>query len=426
MAWYNRARSRGLRPELPSAVPGTSIYPGSGQWGEIPLPLPSSLTVEGLPAASRARNMIANAVALMTPFQMWGPDGFISDTTAPILTRPNAVYGLYDFWNMAVRVAIMRGNFMALKADFGPNAYPNQLVPVPTGFWLAYYDQAGYLVYNVGGQVYSRDEVFHVRANAEPNRPMGTGIVTQFRRSLGQALDQQNFAADTYRSGSVPAGLIHLDMPDLDKTQTDLVQGQWLTNHSGGRVPAVLSNRMTFEALQWSPEDMQFLQARQFTVGEIAHMFDLDPTDLGAALTGDSMTYANIEQRQVQRTVDSYSQWMRRLEEEMGDCLPGSNIAKLVPANLQRTDTKTVAETDQLQVGTSMRSTDELRKRDGLHPLPKPKAIAPPAAAPGAPGPGGAPAPGTAGEDPVSGGGVTAPEPIPGTDITATPVKVRE
>lgn len=418
-----RARARGLRPELPAAVPGTSIYPGAGQWGGIPLPLPSSLTVDGLPAASRARNMIANAVALMTPFQQWGPDGFITDTTSPILSRPNAVYGLYDFWFMAVSLWVMRGNFLAIKADIGAGGFPNQLVPVPPGFWLAYFDGAGYLVYNIKGEIYSRDEVFHIRSNTDPNRPMGVGVVTQFRRSLGQALDQQNMAADTYRSGAVPAGVIELDRPEVDQTQADAVQAQWLTSHAGGRAPAVLPNTMKFTALQWTPEDMQFLQARQFTVGEIAHMFNLDPTDLGAALLGDSMTYANIEQRQVQRTVDSYAGPMRRIEEEMSDCLAGSNIARLVPANLQRTDTKTQAETDQLQVGTSMRSTDELRKRDGLKPLPKPAKAAAPAPALG---PDGKPVTGAPGEDPAAGGGVTAPEVIPGTDIEATPVKIKE
>lgn len=427
MGLLSRMRARGLRNELPSAVPGTSIYPGSGQWGSIPLPLPSTITVEGLPAASRARNMISNAVALMTPFQQWGPDGFISDTTAPILMRPNAVYGLFDFWKMAIDMTIMRGDFLAIKADFGSTGYPNQLVPVPAGFWLAYYDSAGYLVYSIGGQIYSRDEVFHVRANAEPNRPMGTGVVTRFRRSLGQALDQQNLAADTYRSGSVPAGIIHLARPELDVTQTDLVQGQWVANHSSGsRAPAVLPDTMTFEALQWTPEDMQFLQARQFTVGEIAHMFDLDPTDLGAALAGDSMTYSNITQRQVQRTVDSYAQYMRRVEEEMGDCLPGSNTARLVPENLQRTDMQTQSTVDETQIGTSMRSTDELRKRDGLKPLPKPKPVAPPAGVPGAAGSDGAPAPGVAGgENPLSGGGIAGPTPVPGTDMTETPIKVK-
>lgn len=421
MGLFTRARPRGVRPELPSAVPGTSLYPGAGQWGSIALPLPSSTTVLGLPAASRAVGMIANAVALMTPLNAWTPEGYLADSTPTICSRPNAVYGCYDFFDMVVKMVIMRGNFLGIKADF-MGAYPQQIVPVPTGNWLAYYDGAGYLVYDVCGDKYSRDEVTHVRANALPNQPMGIGVVSQFRRSLGQALDQQNFAADTYRSGSVPAGVINLDLPEIIAEQANLVQNQWLANHSGGRVPAVLPNTMKFEAIQWSPEDMQFLQARQFTVGEIAHMFNLDPTDLGAALAGDSMTYANIEQRQVQRTVDSYSSYMRRIEEEWSDLLPGGNSARMDPDKLLRTDSKTRAEVDQLNVGTSVRSTDEVRKRDGFKPLPKPK-VAP--VVPGAPGAPGAPAPG-AGNPGATGGGVTGPTPIPGTDITATPVKVKE
>src|SRR5207245_519817 len=116
--------------------------------------------------------------------------------------------------------------------------------------------------------------------------------------------------------------------------QATAVQAQWLTNHSGGRVPAVMPNTMTFEALSWSPEDLQFLQARGFTIGEIAHMFNLDPTDLGQALAGASMTYANIEQRQQQRVVDSYGPWMRRFEDEWTDLAPGGNIARLEPQRL--------------------------------------------------------------------------------------------
>ena len=437
----SRIRPGTRRPELPAAVPGTSMYPGAGQWGEIPLPLASTTTVMGLPAANRAVLLISNAVAGMAPADVW-KDGFRQDARPSLLERPNSTYGLFDFFQMGTAMAIMRGNFLALHADFDADGNPQQLVPVPAGFWLAYFDGDGYLVYNVKGKTYQRDQVFHIRANTLPNQPMGIGVVEQFRRSLGHQLDQQNLAADTYRSGSVPQGIIKLDLPEVEQAQSDYVQNQWLQKHSGGaQVPAVLPKTMTFEALQWTPEDLQFLQARQYSVGEMALMFNLDPTDLGATLAGaaSTMTYANIEQRSNARIVDSYSPWMRRWEDELSDCRPDGEVVKLDPENQLRTDSKTQAEVDQLRVGTSIRSTDEIRKRDGYKPLPKPspgtiapdgsliphiplkpgspediaaKTAAAPAPAPAAaPAPNGEPPPGTM---------------IPGTDITATPVKIKE
>ncbi len=423
MAFFDRfrARPRGIRPELPSAAPGTSMYPGLGQWGDIPLPNPSSTTVLGLPAAGRAVNMIANAVAQMSPMELWDSEGFRLDKAPSICTRPNVTFGCFDFFAMATQVAVVHGNFCGIKADFDPNGYPQQVVPVQNGMFYCYFDQAGYLVYSINGRLYSRDEVVHIRANAAPAQPMGVGVVTQYRRAIGQALDQQNFAADTYRSGTVPAGVIHLDLPEVDDTQATSVQTQWLTNRGGGRAPAVLPKTMTFEPLAWSPEDLQFLQARQFTVAEIAHMFNLDPTDLGAALAGSSLTYANIEQKQQQRIVDTYAPWMRRFEEEWTDMLPGANTAKMNPDNLLRTDSKTRAEVHQLNIATEIESVDEARKSEGRKPLPPPPA--PPALLPGTPPVPGAPgAVGTADAPLVAG----APTPVAGDpNIQATPVKIK-
>jgi HK97 family phage portal protein len=372
MGFWNRARSRGLRPEIPAVAPGTNIFPGSGQWGEVALPLPPTTAVLGLPAASRARNLISNAVAQMAPMELWTPDGYKADYAPQILTRPNSVYGCFDWFQMVLNIVIMHGTFCGIKADFDKDGYAQQIVPVPPGLFLARYDRAGYLVVDILGETYSREEVVLVRANCAPNQPMGIGVVHQFRRSIGMALDQQNFAASTYRSGSIPAGIIRLDLPEIDPIQATAVQAQWLSSHSSGaRAPAVLPKTMSFEPLQWSPEDMQFLQARQFTTGEIAHMFNLDPSDLGAALAGSSMTYANIEQRQQVRIVDSYAPWMRRLEEEWSDLVPGQYVAKLQPENLSRTDTKTRAEVDGLQIANKTLTPDEARHRDGKRPLPK-------------------------------------------------------
>lgn len=383
----------------------------------------------GLPAANRAVMLISNAIAQMAPMEMWTPDGFVADNPPNILTRPNSVHTCFDFFQMATQLAIIRGNFLGLLADFDANGYAQQVVPVAPGFWLAYIDGAGYTVYSVAGHpILSRDEVVHIRANGAPQQPMGLGVVEQFRRAIGQALDEQNFAADTFRSGAVPAGIINLDLPEVSQPQSDYVQTQWLQNHSGGRAPAILPSTMHFEALKWSPEDMEFLQSRQHTIGSIAHMFNLDPTDLGAVLQGASMTYANVEQRQQQRITDTYAPWMLRFEQEWSDLIPGKGVAKLCPRNLLRTDSKTQAEVEQLEIANETLTVDEARKTRGKKPLPKP-AAAPAAVEPGPPGADGKPAPtgGTAAAGAAS-GAVLAGAPEESADdpnIEVTPVKVK-
>lgn len=365
------SRARGRRPAVPSVQKGSNVFAPGSQWGDIPLPAASEHVVMGLPAASRARNLIANAVAQMSPLDLWTPDGYKSDEHPSIITRPLATMTAFAFWHQSVSTLITHGNFLGLWADFDANGYPQQCVPVQHGFWYCYYDGDGYLVYSINGALYERDQVCHVAINTSPIQPMGIGVVTQFRRSIGQALDQQNFAADTYRSGSVPAGVIEVDLPEIDVLQAGPVIDQWIANHAGGRAPAMLPNTMKFTPLQWSPEDMQFLEARTHTVGEIAFMFNMDPTDLGASFgQGSAMTYANIEQRQQARITDTYAPIGIRFEQEFSDVLPGNNTARFDADRLLRTDTKTLAEVHQIEIGTGVTSVDEARKVKGKRPLP--------------------------------------------------------
>lgn len=388
-----RARPRGGRPLLPAATHSTLLN-APNQYGSTGLPNVSEGQALGLPAAFRAVNLIANGVASMAPMELWAPDGITKLATPPVVGRPLATMTTFDFWHMAVATALMRGNFLGIQADFGTGGnYPNQVVPVHPDLAFAYIDGAGYTVYNVTGQVYSAEEVVHVRAFTTIGAPWGVGVVENFRRALGQQLDQQNLVANTYKTGSVPTVVIELDRPEVDKTQAEATQNQWIEAHgSGQRKPAVIPNTMKVTPLSFSPEDSQFLEARQMSVAEIAFMFNLDPSDLGASVGGASMTYANIEQRQQQRVTDAYGPMMLRFEQAWSDLTPGGNVAKFCPEGLLRTDSKTRAEVHQLNVATGVELLDEARKAEGRPPLtPAQKAERAPApvatpAAPGAPG----------------------------------------
>lgn len=369
MALFRRGRKDDDRKPQPALAQGGTVLQRSGVWGSIDLPNPSPATVLGLPAADHALNIIANGVAEMTPAEQW-VDGYVQDATPLILRQPNVTFGTFEFFHMVVGEALMHGNFLAIKADF-QDGYPRQLVPVPWGLWFAYYE-GGRVIYDVAGMKYGAQDVFHVRINCGANQPMGIGVVAKFRRQFGMALDSQNFAADTYRSGSVPAGVIKVDVPEFDEDQARAIAAQWIENHAGGRAPAVIPSMYTYEPLTWSPKDMQFLEEQQFQVATIAHMFNLSATDLDTSIGGTSMTYANIEQRTQDRITQVFQPWMRRIEEQLTDCLPQGE-ARLDAEKLLRTDSKTRAEVNQINIATGITSVEEARKVEGRKPLPKPE-----------------------------------------------------
>jgi len=396
-------RPRGLRPEIPVPFPGQQFRPFGQLYGGNPAQWVSEMQVLGLPSAWRAVNLIANGVASMWPMKTFDEDG-VTETPAPnVCTRPNAMWTCFDFAHMALATALMRGNFVGLLSDFDSFGYPRQVIPLPTQLVVCRYDGSGALEYLFGGKRYTSMDVVHVRAFAMPESPWGIGVVENFRRSLNLALEQQALAADTYARGAVPSGVLTLDRPTLQDGQAEQVKADFVAKHGGSGEPAVLPKGWTFQPLTWSPEDAQFLQSRQFSVAEMALMFNLDPTDLGAAIGGTSITYQNTEQAEIGRLVNAYDPWVRRFEQAWSDLIPSSNVAKLQPENRLRLDAKTRAEVHQINIASGVETVDEAREADGREPIPEtdaqeleeqkagaelyglPPELAPPPVAPAAP-----------------------------------------
>lgn len=366
-----RAQSRNVRPTLPYKF--GNIFPSPSSFGPTVAPYVTDLQVLGLPAAWRAVNLVANGVAMMAPLEVLEADLTTRVTPTPtIADRPNASMTTHEFWFQGLVVALCRGEYYAVKADFDPNSgYARQVVPVPPGLTHAYYDAAGYEVFDIMGNRYSREEMIAVRWLQLPGSPRGIGPVEIHRRALGSSLEMQHLKADTYARGSVPSGIIEVPIPNPDKTQMEDVQDQWIENHGMRHRPAVLPQDWKFIPLTFSPVDAQFLEMMQYGVAETAFIFGLDPTDLAASLTGGSasITYANIEQRTIARTTDAYGPWMNRFEQAWSDLLPGARVCRFRPQNLMRTDALTTARVHALNIDTGVETDDEARAAEGKPPL---------------------------------------------------------
>lgn len=360
------------------------------QFGPTPLLGVTEGQMMGLPAAWYCLNKVASGVASMWPLDVTLGDGITPVDRPTICSRPNATMSLEVFVTMAAASAVARGNFLGIKADLDPNTYlPRQVIPAPVDICNAFYDASGFLWYTIGGKLYHPDDVVHVPGLTLPGSPWGIGVVENFRRGLGAALEQQHLVADTYHRGSVPAGILTVPKPRLLPNEAQDVQGQWIDNHGAGqRAPAVIPQGWKFEAVQFTPEDLQFIEARGMTVAEMAFMFMFDPSDLSASVHGgSSITYQNLEQREQARIVDTYGPWARRFEQAWTDMLPGDQQAHSVPRNRLRSDSKTQAEVDEIDIGSGVKDVDECREDRGLPPLTAAqKKAREPAAVPAAPG----------------------------------------
>lgn len=126
------------------------------------------------------------------------------------------------------------------------------------------------------------DEVLHLRDRSDDGL-VGKSRITTAREMLGGILASQEHGNRTFANGAKLSGVLKTPHV-LDKGSAERIGESWRQQFGGaansGKV-AVLENGLEFQALSMSMEDSQWLGARQFSVEEVARLFNVPPVLLG-------------------------------------------------------------------------------------------------------------------------------------------------
>src|SRR5690606_2242695 len=125
-------------------------------------------------------------------------------------------------------------------------------------------------------------EVLHLRDRTDDGI-VGKSRITTAREMLGGILASQEHGNRTFANGARLSGV--LKTPNvLDAGSAERIGTSWREQFGGvanaGKV-AVLENGLEFQPLSMTNEDAQWLASRQFSVEEVARLFNVPPVLLG-------------------------------------------------------------------------------------------------------------------------------------------------
>lgn len=365
---YRRALPRGVRE--PEPLPLTATQAPPELWAallgmsETPVSVTES-TSSGLPAVGYAVTTVANGVSTMMSAAQTFDASDNETATPPIVDRPHPLFGTFEYFDLAVRCLLMRGNFVGILADHDGAGWPRQAVPVDPAS-VNVDTTTGIPWYFIGSDVYRFDEVLHVRIGATTANPFwGRGIIEQYRTALRGQLNQQGYGESSYRTGAVPSGILKIQADKVTQTMVDEAQEAWISAHGDGqRKPAVFGRNVDFTPLSWSPEDAEFIEARKISIAEAAYLVGLEPADLGAAVSTNSgqLIYQNINDRQLDRVTRAFSPIMQRLEQAWSDLLPGRQYVRGNAEALLRTTTRERYELHEIAQRIGLETVEETRQ----------------------------------------------------------------
>jgi HK97 family phage portal protein len=162
---------------------------------------------------------------------------------------------------------------------------------------------------------------------------------------------------------------------NLTNDQLKTLRASWNEIHAGvynSHKTALLSNGLKYQAMSVNPDEAQFLDTRKFSLSEIARLFRVPPSMIGAS-SGDSQTYANHEQRMLEFAQMSIRPWNVRWEQECNRKLftpreRGRYFVELNMDGILRADIKTRYESYSLGLDKWL-TRNEIRALDNRNPV---------------------------------------------------------
>ena len=218
----------------------------------------------------------------------------------------------------------------------------------------------GKLTYKIAGIVYEPHEVWHEKQYTVAGLAVGLSPVAYAAWSISEYLSIQQFALDWFSNGAVPSA--HLK--NTAKTITPKVADEAKQRFKAavqGRDLFVTGNDWDYEMIQAEQAGADWIAAKNFGIGDIARFFDCPSDLIDAAVSGSSITYANMGQRNLQFLIMSLGPAVSRRENALSRLSSRPRFVKLNANALLRMDPEMQARVIKTRIDSRTLAPSEAR-----------------------------------------------------------------
>lgn len=294
-------------------------------------------------------------------------------TTPALLANPSLFGGPFEWVQRALTSLLLRGNAYGHIVSFDGNGWPqrvewlhpdemqikdNRATSRPEWLWK------GRPVSPWLGRD-STGELLHIPWFVIPGEVLGLSPIAAFATTIETGILSQRFGRNFFRADAIPSAVLETEQT-VDQPQAQLIKDRF-RHAASGREPVVLGAGTTYKPITVPPEESQFLLTIKATATTVASIYGLRPEQIGGE-SGNSMTYANVEQQSI-NDVNDIRPYFTKLEEHFSGLMPSPQYARFNTGVLLRADTKTRYETHAIALDKGFKTVTEVRELEDQPPL---------------------------------------------------------
>lgn len=318
-----------------------------------------------VPVFAAARFLQDGVSSLPLDEYVGGSGGRRSVPLSPVFARTNDPGSTQTWVAKAVASMVLRGNAFGLPTSFGPNGWPSRVEWLHPDDVEIEDDAAAVPRWLVGGNPV--DSLIHIPNFVAPGRHLGLSPIAAYRATIETGLHAQDFGRDWFRNGATPSGVVSVDAA-VTEEQAKSVKSMF-KRASKDREPVVMGKGWDYRAISVPADESQFLATIKATATQVAAIYGIRPERLGGE-SGNSMTYANVEQGAIDEQQTALLPYMTKLEPVFSALLPRPRFVRFNADAVLRMTTADRWAVHKLQIDSSAMTINEVRALNDLPPVP--------------------------------------------------------
>lgn len=272
-------------------------------------------------------------------------------------------------WLYSTQVDLDRfGNAFGLITAIDGLGFPAR-IDLLAGEGVTVRTKAGVITeFRSGGKSYDPAQVWHEKQFTVAGIPVGLSPIAYAALPLRAFLSAQQFAAQWFDGGAVPAAHLKNTAKTLDKDEASATKERFTQSVSTGDV-FVTGSDWDYKMLGGSASDSAFIEAMQASGPDICRFFGVPADMVDFPAPSGAITYASITQRNLQLLIMNLGPAVARRERALSKLLPKPRFVKLnTDAVVLSMDPKTRAEMNAILLTSKQRTPSEVREKDDLAP----------------------------------------------------------
>ena len=229
------------------------------------------------------------------------------------------------------------------------------------------------LFYQVdGGSVLDSSDVLHIKTITDDG-VTGLSPISQCAKALNWGVSLEEFGSTFFSNGAKPSSILQTDRA-LSDTALQRLKSSFNNNYAklkNSNSTIVLEEGLTFKPISISPEQAQFLSSRQFSIEEVARIFNVPPhmlKDLSKS------SFNNIEMQSQEFVTYTLMPYLTRIEQEMNLKLfrtneLGKTFVEFNVNGLLRGDVKSRTEAYKTAITNGYMSINEVRQKENMNSI---------------------------------------------------------